>query len=355
MEKKASSVRENSDMNFKKKFITLLLLLTSIVILPVNSSETATIQVTPSESYVYLNDSFNVTINIINVKNLNNLQIALTFNPTILHCKNVTIPPNNIFGNGIFISDSMIDNNKGLVVKCMGYFGSQNVNASGVLMQIEFQTLGLGNSHLNFTYMKSQELAINKTFLCDPSSNPIPFNAINGIVIASPESSNLLPNFFNVIKNGQTYTVAIFSNSTVTAFSYNTTTDRIFFNVTGPDGTKGSCCAVIPLSLVNTTYFTVRLDNIPISSLRFQNNTHSFIAFNYAHSTRKILIIPITSNGDITGDRKVDIRDVAIVAKAFGSYLGHSLWNPIADINYDDKVDIWDVAFVSKRFGAIYV
>lgn len=343
-------------MKLKKKFITFLFLLTLVVTLPVNSSSsTAIIQVTPTEIYAYLDDSFHITINIIDVTNLNNLQIAITFNPTILQCKNVIIPSNNIFGSDIFISESIIDNNKGLVVKCIGYLGSQNVNGSGILMQIEFQTIGLGESHLNFTYMDSQEPNFNKTFLCDPNNNSIPFNAINGIVKASPENSNLMLNSFNVAKNGQIYTIAIYSNSTITAFSYNETTDCIFFDVTGADGTIGTCCIVIPLGLINAVHFTVRLDNVPISSLLFQNGTHSLISLNYTHSTKGILIIPITSNGDINGDGKVDIIDVAIVAKAFGSYPGDDRWNPIADINYDEKIDIWDVAFVSKRFGTIYI
>jgi hypothetical protein len=342
-------------MKFKKEFITLVLLLTSIVVLPVNSSGTATIQVTPTQSHVYLNVSFNITINIADVKNLNNLQIALRFNPKILNCKNVTVPSNNILGSDIIISPSTIDNSKGFVKKGMGIWGSAYVNGSGVLMLIEFQTVGLGKSYLNFTYTKSQSPAINSTYLCDPNNNPISFNAINGTVTSAPESSGLTPNFFNVSKKGQTYTIAIFSNSTITAFSYNETTDRIFFNATGPDGTTGACCVVIPLSLTNAAYFTVRLDNVPISSLLFQNGTHSLIPLNYAHSTRRILIIPITSNGDLNGDGKVNIKDVATVARAYGTQPGDTRWNPIADINYDDKVNIWDVAFVSTRFGRIYV
>jgi len=63
---------------------------------------------------------------------------------------------------------------------------------------------------------------------------------------------------------------------------------------------------------------------------------------------------------DLNGDGKVDIKDLAIVAKAFGSYLGSPNWNPIADVTGstlgvpDNKVDIRDVAYVAKNFGKIY-
>jgi len=55
--------------------------------------------------------------------------------------------------------------------------------------------------------------------------------------------------------------------------------------------------------------------------------------------------------GDLNGDGKVDIKDIAIVAKAYGSYPGYPNWNPIADLNGDGKVDIKDVAIVAKQFG----
>jgi len=79
--------------------------------------------------------------------------------------------------------------------------------------------------------------------------------------------------------------------------------------------------------------------------------------------------ITIAHVGDITGDGKVDIQDVARVSGAFGSlrinehedprysqywhptacvYCPH---NPNADINGDGKVDITDVAMTSSQFG----
>jgi subtilisin family serine protease len=57
--------------------------------------------------------------------------------------------------------------------------------------------------------------------------------------------------------------------------------------------------------------------------------------------------------GDINEDGKVDIRDVAIVAQAYGSYPGHPRWNPDADVNLDGKVDVIDVALTAANFGVI--
>jgi parallel beta-helix repeat protein len=61
-----------------------------------------------------------------------------------------------------------------------------------------------------------------------------------------------------------------------------------------------------------------------------------------------------TPPGDINRDGKVDMKDVAIAAMAFGSYAGHPRWNPIADQNEDGKIDMRDIALVAKNFGKTY-
>jgi len=68
---------------------------------------------------------------------------------------------------------------------------------------------------------------------------------------------------------------------------------------------------------------------------------------------------PTTSIYDINGDGKVDIKDIAIVAKAFGSEPGDPNWNPQADITGptgepDGKVDIRDIALVARHYGETY-
>jgi len=57
---------------------------------------------------------------------------------------------------------------------------------------------------------------------------------------------------------------------------------------------------------------------------------------------------------DINGDGKIDIKDIAQVAKAFGSYPGHPRWNPMLDFNSDEKIDIKDIATSAMIFGTAY-
>jgi len=63
--------------------------------------------------------------------------------------------------------------------------------------------------------------------------------------------------------------------------------------------------------------------------------------------------------GDINGDGKVDIKDIAIAAKAFGALPTSPNWNPIADVTGplgepDGKVDIRDLAFIAFHYGDTY-
>jgi thermitase len=55
--------------------------------------------------------------------------------------------------------------------------------------------------------------------------------------------------------------------------------------------------------------------------------------------------------GDMNSDGHVDIRDISVMARAFGTTVGDSDWNPLADLNLDNKINIIDVALVAKNFG----
>ncbi len=65
-------------------------------------------------------------------------------------------------------------------------------------------------------------------------------------------------------------------------------------------------------------------------------------------------IIGVRMPGDINIDGKVDMRDLATAASAFGSYPGHLRWNYVADENEDDKIDMRDIALIASNFGKTY-
>jgi hypothetical protein len=79
------------------------------------------------------------------------------------------------------------------------------------------------------------------------------------------------------------------------------------------------------------------------SILPYEYNTDNNI---YVDGVVKVRII-----GDVNGDGYVDGVDIYLVAKAFGSFPGHPIWNPCADINGDKLVDGLDLWIVAKNFG----
>jgi parallel beta-helix repeat protein len=64
--------------------------------------------------------------------------------------------------------------------------------------------------------------------------------------------------------------------------------------------------------------------------------------------------VTIRLMGDVNGDGVVDLRDIALVARAFGSTPSSPNWNPAADINGDGVVNMKDITLVARNFGEHY-
>lgn len=120
---------------------------------------------------------------------------------------------------------------------------------------------------------------------------------------------------------------------------------------------------------VNTTAIqtqTVTLTSGTSFQFSFTWNTTSFIKGNY---TVKAYAWPVTGEtntadntrvggwvfesiaGDINCDRKVDLKDVFAVGKAYGSVPGNTKWVPECDLNSDLIVDLKDYFATCKNYG----
>jgi parallel beta-helix repeat protein len=65
----------------------------------------------------------------------------------------------------------------------------------------------------------------------------------------------------------------------------------------------------------------------------------------------KTITVKVNLMGDVNGDDSVNILDVSIGARAFGTEPGHERWNPDADMNLDNKINVIDITMVAKEFG----
>jgi hypothetical protein len=62
-------------------------------------------------------------------------------------------------------------------------------------------------------------------------------------------------------------------------------------------------------------------------------------------------VIIETILGDVTGDGKVDIIDIATIASAYYTHLGDPKWNGNADLDNSKLIDILDIAMAAKNYG----
>jgi len=71
----------------------------------------------------------------------------------------------------------------------------------------------------------------------------------------------------------------------------------------------------------------------------------------FSDTTWQIITIYAERIGDLTGDGKIDIKDIGIAALAFGSFPGHPRWNPEADVDRDNRVSMKDIVMIASNFG----
>jgi len=315
------------------------------------STGNTVLSVAPSPLSVNFPQPFTLNVSITNVTMLGVWQVKILFNPSVLVCANVTEPLDSILGNpnytlGLGVT---INNTIGSVVAYDGTFGTGGVNGSGTLCQIIFNVSRPGISSIAFADIDMY----GGTMLIDSvtGTGHIRFIPVNGYVQVN--ASDFQSSVFQAVKGDVTYNVTIFANSTVSGFNYNQTSEIIRFNETGPNGSKGQCITLVPMNLMNASYLAVLVNGTATYSAFFQDGTSRFIAFTFNHSTVEIRILP-TVGGDLNGDRRVNMKDVAIVAYSFGSTPGTERWNPIADVNGDNKVDMKDVAVTARAFGQSY-
>lgn len=80
----------------------------------------------------------------------------------------------------------------------------------------------------------------------------------------------------------------------------------------------------------------------------------SFVVANryYWSTTQSIpvglVLLPL---GDVNRDGIVDIYDLFMVGKSYGSKLGDSNWNQDCDFNDDGVIDTFDVSIVEENYG----
>jgi len=336
-------------MNTSKAYFILAISLITILLMPlvmshVSSTETTIIQQDPKEIQSPISQSVTVNITVTNVNNLNTWQLYILFNPAILKCTEIQVPPNNIFkGYEIFFPTPIIDNSAGSILAICAITQPVGVTSSGVLCQIKFSCKALGITPLIFGNKMQAPIG---TYLQTPNSNFIPFDTFDGMIKVT--ALGFQEYLFEATQNSKTYKVLILSNSTVSSFNYDQYLKIMSFNAAGTDGTRGFASIAFSKELFKGT-IAVLVGEEAVYGAPFENQTYNFLYFNYSHSTKSIKIF-LTLVADVNGDRMVDMADISIIIDAFLTSPGDPLWNPLTDVNHDNIVDMADISIAIDNF-----
>ena len=90
--------------------------------------------------------------------------------------------------------------------------------------------------------------------------------------------------------DNETYTVQVRNNFTVTYFMFNQSLKQITFNTDGPSGTTEFCNVTIPKDLLAGQYTVFAGESQPLAFDEQSNLSHTFLSFNYTHSSNIIRI-----------------------------------------------------------------
>jgi hypothetical protein len=122
-----------------------------------------------------------------------------------------------------------------------------------------------------------------------------------------------------------------------------------------PGGSGVSSTAYRIYSAIHDSGWVVCTGPFNLSSLTEGNYTFAFNSTDNVGNVESTSSMNVTLVGpDVNGDGKVDMKDIVLVGRAFGTVPGDARWNQIADINLDGKVDLRDIALVARMFGHHY-
>lgn len=341
-------------------YFSLCLPMLAFSVYRVSAASTA-VAVDPPISNVNFLDTFSVNVNVTNVVNFTSWQLYLYYLKSILNCTGAIEGPFLQTGGGTFFGENITNNYNSTHGRLLAYstlLGSTSVAGGGVILTVTFKAVG-GNS---------TSLTLANTKLGDEKvpPQPIPHVEYNGAV-------NVLgANFHDVaVTNVTSYKTVIGYSDNITVTTENLGGYAETFNVT-----------VYANTISNTTYIqsqNVTVPNGNSQDVTFTWNTTGFAKGNYtisayawpvlnetniSNNNFTSSLVKVALAGDLTGgtsnlldfvpDGKVDMKDIAVVAKFFGQDVPPA--PPNSDVTGptgvpEGKIDMRDIGTVAKQFG----
>jgi hypothetical protein len=305
-----------------------------------------------NQTKTYINQTFSANITITDVEDLGGWQLNLTWDPTLIKINttdDMYRPADAVFGATANETKKEIGDGQMFWAVSRGA-GDPTFNGSGTLGQINFTIVRNdtgGFLHCGIHFVVEGE-GPQPTKLVNGSREVIPYIPSDGIYEMLPDHGIGITGITSsktVVEHG----LAIFVNVTILNYGLHTET----FNVTvRANATKIGEQDGLHLSSRNSTTRTFKWNTTGSAKGNYNVSAYATPVIGETYLDDNILAnwwVFVTIEGDVNGDRKVDISDLTITVDAIPSIPGQPNWNPNADINGDGFVDLADIVKCIKN------
>ena len=196
---------------------------------------------------------------------------------------------------------------------------------------------------------------LNSTVFVYPTINGTPktnwFTVINVNVSSNISISGISGEISidrNILKYNKVVKGELISNSSSTKLttSFDDAMGTLKFNVTGKITGVG-------------TLFSIKVDVVGMGTINSVINNldvrNAFgIGMPFGTNSESINTITGTMDWDVNSDRIIDVKDMLIIAKSYGTSIGNSNYCAEADLNKDGSINSSDFSKMTKYFGQVY-
>ncbi|MCL4296486.1 MAG: N-acetylmuramoyl-L-alanine amidase [Anaerolineae bacterium] len=253
-------------------------------------------------------------VEVVNVTNMLAVQLQLRYNPSQAQVidadparAGIQVIAGSIFSTG-FIAQNSVDTNTG-VISFAATLLSGAINGNAELIRVNWQPVAAG----------SAPLSLENVILVNAAGQPISFTAQNGQLEVSPNCAGIAG---ILTLQGRTHHSGIV--------------------VVGSGGQQTQTQA-------DGSFTVPAADNLKFSFpgyLSAQADVQTFLAQNQGATGQAVNLGSLTLlAGDLNADNRVDILDLATIAKVYSS------GDTLADLNADGTVNILDLVLAAGNYG----
>jgi hypothetical protein len=322
----------------------------------VSPPKAPTVQVEPGRTQVRVGELVRVFIMVYNATNLSAWQVKLKYDPAVLEFRSIWLSEDQVFAGKLYGTSLPV-----VGTDCVMYGAhltdlQSGFRGSGTLCIIDFKAKAMHQSAL--------QLQEADTYLLDSNSNQITANIVNSSVQVSGDSIQItsLVTFRTQVFSGWIIQV----NVTVRNNGYIPRTFLVTTYFASEVKATQQVSDLLPRTETTLTFYMDTSTLMPyvdyaiwaeaaiaIGETWAGNNFYWGVYYGRLGSP-SVPVVTIRVIPDINGDKKADVRDIAIAAVAFGARPGSQRWNFLADLNQDNQVDIKDLVVIAKNYGKTY-